>query len=283
MVSSAAELVEVSDGVYARLHEGLTNAGIIVGDESVMIIDSLRVPSFARALIEDVRKITPKPIKYVIDTHSHWDHSWGNEEFPEATIIGHQNCRSEMLDVEAQKLWMDKIVTSNEAWSEEAKTVTITPPAMTFNSKLSMYFGERIIELRYFGRAHTSGDIFIFLPEDKLVFTGDVAQDSGVPFMMDGYMEDWVETGRLLSELPVDRFVSGHGPVGERAALVEAKDFITDLVSGTKECINNGRDEQETVDVVLKKLNDRFGYWRGFDRVGDSIGFTFQQILHNGG
>jgi len=283
MVSSAAELVEVSDGVYARLHEGLTNAGIIVGDESVMIIDSLRVPSFARALIEDVRKITPKPIKYVIDTHSHWDHSWGNEEFPEATIIGHQNCRSEMLDVEAQKLWMDKIVTSNEAWSEEAKTVTITPPAMTFNSKLSMYFGERIIELRYFGRAHTSGDIFIFLPEDKLVCTGDVAQDSGVPFMMDGYMEDWVETGRLLSELPVDRFVSGHGPVGERAALVEAKDFITDLVSGTKECINNGRDEQETVDVVLKKLNDRFGYWRGFDRVGDSIGFTFQQILHNGG
>ena len=283
MVSSAAELVEVSDGVYARLHEGLTNAGIIVGDESVMIIDSLRVPSFARALIEDVRKITSKPIKYVIDTHSHWDHSWGNEEFPEATIIGHQNCHSEMLDVEAQKLWMDKIVTSNESWSEEAKTVTITPPTMTFNSKLSMHFGERVIELRYFGRAHTSGDIFIFLPEDKLVFTGDVAQDSGVPFMMDGYMEDWVETGRLLSELPVDRFVSGHGPVGEHVALVEAQDFITDLVSGTKECINNGQGEQETVDVVLKKLNDRFGYWRGFDRVGDSIGFTFQQILHNGG
>lgn len=282
MVSPAAELVEVADGVYARLHEGLTNAGIIVGDEGVMIIDSLRVPSFARELIEDVRKITPKPIKYVIDTHSHWDHSWGNEEFPEATIVGHQNCRSEMLDVDAQKLWMNKIIASNESWSEEAKTVIITPPTMTFDSKLSMYFGDRLIELRYFGRAHTSGDIFIFLPQDKLVFTGDVAQDSGVPFMMDGYMEDWVETSRLLSELPADRFVSGHGPVGEHEALVEAKDFITDLVIGIKECISNGQSEQESVELVLKKLNDRFGHWRGFDRVEDSIGFAFRQIMQNG-
>ena len=283
MVSAGVELVEVSDGVFARLHEGLTNAGIIVGDEGVMIIDSLRVPSFARALIEDVRKITSKPIKYVIDTHSHWDHSWGNEEFPDATIIGHQNCRAEMLDIEAQELWMNKIVTSKESWSEEARTVTITPPAMTFNSKLSMNFGGRVIELRYFGRAHTSGDIFIFLPEDKLVFTGDVAQDSGVPFMMDGYMEDWVETGRLLCELPVDRFISGHGPVGGHEALVEAKDFINELVSTTKECIGNGQSNHEAVEVILKKLNNRFGHWRGFDRVEDSIEFTFRQILQNGG
>ncbi|MBA01687.1 MAG: hypothetical protein CL752_04665 [Chloroflexi bacterium] len=283
MVSAGVELVEVSDGVFARLHEGLTNAGIIVGDEGVMIIDSLRVPSFARALIEDVRKITSKPIKYVIDTHSHWDHSLGNEEFPDATIIGHQNCRAEMLDIEAQELWMNKIVTSKESWSEEARTVTITPPAMTFNSKLSMYFGGRVIELRYFGRAHTSGDIFIFLPEDKLVFTGDVAQDSGVPFMMDGYMEDWVETGRLLCELPVDRFISGHGPVGGHEALVEAKDFINELVSTTKECIGNGQSNHEAVEVILKKLSNRFGHWRGFDRVEDSIEFTFRQILQNGG
>jgi len=92
-------------------------------------------------------------------------------------------------------------------------------------------------------------------------------------------MEDWVETERLLSELPIDRFVSGHGPVGEHRALVEAKDFITELVTGTQECINNEQSEQESVELVLKKLDDHFGYWRGFDRVADSIAFTFQQIL----
>ena len=94
------ELIELETGVFARLHEGLTNAGIIVGDDGVLVIDSLRVPSFARDLILDVRHITDKPIQYVVDTHSHWDHSWGNEEFPEATIIGHDNCYREMVDVE---------------------------------------------------------------------------------------------------------------------------------------------------------------------------------------
>ena len=74
------EIIELETGVYARLHEGLTNAGIIVGDAGVLVIDSLRVPSFARDLIQDVRHITVKPVQYVINTHAHWDHSWGNEE-----------------------------------------------------------------------------------------------------------------------------------------------------------------------------------------------------------
>ena len=99
MTTPGTEIIELETGVYARLHEGLTNAGIIVGDDSVLVIDSLRVPSFARDLIQDVKKITEKPIEFVIDTHSHWDHSWGNEEFPEATIIGHKNCYAEMIDV----------------------------------------------------------------------------------------------------------------------------------------------------------------------------------------
>ena len=100
MATPGTEIVELETGVFARLHEGLTNAGIIVGDDSVLIIDSLRVPSFARDLIKDVKDITDKPIKFVIDTHSHWDHSWGNQEFPEAAIIGHENCYTEMIDVE---------------------------------------------------------------------------------------------------------------------------------------------------------------------------------------
>ena len=99
MATPGTEIVELETGVFARLHEGLTNAGIIVGDESVLVIDSLRVPSFARDLIKDVKDITNKPIKFVIDTHSHWDHSWGNEEFPDSTIIGHKNCYAEMVDV----------------------------------------------------------------------------------------------------------------------------------------------------------------------------------------
>jgi glyoxylase-like metal-dependent hydrolase (beta-lactamase superfamily II) len=167
MTTPGTEIVELEAGVYARLHEGLTNAGIIIGDDSVLVIDSLRVPSFARDLIQDVKTITDKPIGFVIDTHSHWDHSWGNEEFPDATIIGHKNCYAEMIDVEWNEEWRKKVVSSNDPWSEEGHLVNITPPNMTFETSMQLYFGGRELDLKYFGRAHTSGDIYIHLPKEK--------------------------------------------------------------------------------------------------------------------
>jgi len=139
--TSGTEIIELEKGVYARLHDGLTNAGIIIGDDSVMVIDSLRVPSFARNLIQDIKYITDKPIKFVIDTHAHWDHAWGNEEFPEAIIIGHQNCYNEMIDIEWNKQWREKVVNSGDSWSEEAKLVQITPPNQTFEKTMRLYFG----------------------------------------------------------------------------------------------------------------------------------------------
>ena len=125
--TAGVEMVEMAGGVFARLHEGLTNAGIIIGDEGVLLIDSLRVPSFARDLIADVRRLTDKPVRYVIDTHSHWDHSWGNEEFPEAVIVGHANCRAEMVDLEFTEAWRERIRERADPWAEEALAVASGP------------------------------------------------------------------------------------------------------------------------------------------------------------
>jgi glyoxylase-like metal-dependent hydrolase (beta-lactamase superfamily II) len=278
MATGDTQIVELATGVYARLHEGLTNGGIIVGDEGVLLVDSLRVPSFARRLIEDVRKLTDKPIRYVIDTHSHWDHSWGNEEFPDSTIIGHANCRAEMLDLEAREWWMNRVVSSGESWSEEAKTVNVTPPNLTFDEKMSLYFAGRRIDLLYLGRAHTSGDVFIHLPDDRLLFTGDVAQDGGVPFMLDGYLEDWVGTDTRLTDLDCERFMAGHGPIGEPPALLEARDFIATLVEGTRAAIADGQDRAAAAARVTASMSERFGGWRGFERVQDSVAYAYDQI-----
>jgi glyoxylase-like metal-dependent hydrolase (beta-lactamase superfamily II) len=276
--TAAAEIVELTTGVYARLHEGLTNAGIIVGDDGVLVIDSLRVPSFARDLIADVRRLSDKPIRYVIDTHSHFDHSWGNEEFPEGTIIGHANCRAEMLDAERVERWRVGVVAQEMPWSEEAKSVVVTPPQVTFDTSMQLHFGRHRLELHYFGRAHTSGDLFIHLPEDGLVFTGDVAQDGGVPFMLDGYVEDWAETDGRLLELDAARFVSGHGPVGERPALLEAREFIMAMVEGTRGALIEGQDETTARDGVTAALEERFGGWRTFERVPASVVHAYRQM-----
>ena len=278
MTTPGTEIVELEAGVYARLHEGLTNAGIIIGDDSVLVIDSLRVPSFARDLIQDVKTITEKPIGFVIDTHSHWDHSWGNEEFPEATIIGHKNCYAEMIDMEWNEEWRKKVVSSNDPWSEEGNLVNITPPNMTFETSMQLYFGGREIYLKYFGRAHTSGDIYIHLPKEKIVFTGDVAQDGGVPYLGDCYPADWPETDNQLASLPIERFMSGHGPIGDHNALVEAKDFIHTLVDSLKHAIADGQDSLEASKYVINEMSPKYGDWRSFDRIGENLPSVYDKL-----
>tara|TARA_B100000586_G_scaffold235703_1_gene186206 strand:+ start:665 stop:1507 length:843 start_codon:yes stop_codon:yes gene_type:complete len=278
MTTPGTEIVELEAGVFARLHEGLTNAGIIIGDDSVLVIDSLRVPSFARDLIQDVKTITEKPIGFVIDTHSHWDHSWGNEEFPEATIIGHKNCYAEMIDMEWNEEWRKKVVSSNDPWSEEGNLVNITPPNMTFETSMQLYFGGREIDLKYFGRAHTSGDIYIHLPKEKIVFTGDVAQDGGVPYLGDCYPADWPETDNQLASLPIERFMSGHGPIGDHNALVEAKDFIHTLVDSVKHAIADGQDSLQASKYVINEMSPKYGDWRSFDRIGENLPSVYDKL-----
>ena len=272
------ELIELETGVYARLHHGFTNAGFIVGDRGVLVIDSLRVPSFARDLIHDIRHMTDKPVQYVVDTHSHFDHAWGNEEFPEATIIGHENCYEEMVDVEWNAQWRDKVVSANDPWSEEAGLVTITPPNLTFETSMRLYFGGRELHLRYFGKAHTGGDTLIHLPDDEIVFVGDVAQDGGIPYLGDSYPDEWPETDDRMVELPIERFMSGHGPVGEHAALVEARDFIHTLVGNIKKSIRDGQDEGAASTSAVDALSSRFGDWRGFEGLGDSIPDLYRKL-----
>jgi len=278
MATPGTEIVELETGVFARLHEGLTNAGIIVGDESVLVIDSLRVPSFARDLIKDVKDITNKPIKFVIDTHSHWDHSWGNEEFPDATIIGHKNCYAEMVDVEWNEQWRKKVTSSNDPWSEEGNIVNITPPNMTFETSMQMYFGGRELDLKYFGKAHTSGDIYIHLPNEKIVFTGDVAQDGGVPYLGDCYPVDWPETDNKLAALPIERFVSGHGPIGNHQALQGARDFIHNLVNSVKSAIADGQNATQASESVINQLTPQYGNWRSFDRIGENLPSVYEKL-----
>ena len=271
-------IIELATGVYARLHDGLTNSGIIVGDTGVLVIDSLRVPSFARDLIHDIHHITNKPIQYVINTHAHWDHVWGNEEFRKATIIGHQNCYREMLDTRWNKLWRDKVISDGLDWSEEARLGDITPPNLTFETSMRLYFGGRELELMYLGKAHTSGDIFIHLPAEKLIFTGDVIQDHRVPYLGDSYPAQWPDTDDRVVALSVERFVSGHGPIGDHHGIVESRDFIYDLIGNTRACIQEGRSQADTSATVVSALSDRYADWVGSENLDEQIKVVYQKL-----
>lgn len=267
-----AEIIELNNGIYARIVEGLTNSGIIVGNSEILVIDSLRVPSHARDLIKDVKSISNKPIKYLIDTHSHWDHSWGNEEFIDTIIIGHENCYKEMTDENWNNKWKEKILNANDPWSKEAQLVNITPPNLTFSNQMNLHFEDKQIILKYFGKAHTSGDIFIHLVNENILFTGDVTQNKGIPFFGDSYPTDWLDTASGIINVKPSIFVGGHGPIGNYQDMIESKTFVDEIINESikLKSFSNKKDEN-LIKNLSTKLKNKYQEWRKIDTVESSV------------
>jgi glyoxylase-like metal-dependent hydrolase (beta-lactamase superfamily II) len=256
----------LAEGVYAALPNGsvnvVSNSTIIVNDEDVIVVDAHATPAAARALIDDVKTLTPKPIRYVIDTHYHWDHAHGNQAFvPGAQVIGHEYVRQMLLTntlesrsyrsfidpVPAQlesirkqlaaetdpakKAAIEQRLNVQAAYSDALKEITPTPPTLTYETRMSMFRGAREIRLLFLGRGHTGGDTVVFLPKERIVATGDLVVGS-LPFMYmgDGFVNEWPDTMEKVLQLDFDTIIPGHGdPFKDRDRLRKYQSYLRDL------------------------------------------------------
>jgi cyclase len=256
IVSGAHRFEKVSDGVYYATASGTMTVGanspIIVTDTEAIVIDSEITPAAARALVADLKAVTDKPVRYVIDSHYHYDHAFGNQVFgPEVQVIGHENTRKRMLTnvmeqytylgsvepvparVEAlrkrisdekdpqQKALLERQVANSLAYLEQVKEIKVTPPGVTFDRKMTLVRGGREIQLLYFGRGHTDTDVVVYLPKERIVCTGDL-MESVISYMGDAYAEEWPATLDRLMALDFDTVMPGHGVVFKGKAHIEA-------------------------------------------------------------
>lgn len=204
---------EVGDRIFRRRYERLDqNIGVILGDESVCVVDSRSNHPDADELRSELRSLSPLPVRYLVNTHMHWDHTFGNARFPEATIIGHRDCRRRLLDegedVKAE-LQMAEWVPPDQRPVFAA--VEIMPPSVTFTDSVELHVDDRALSLHYFGRAHTDNDIAVFI--DGVCFAGDLVEEGAPPSFGDSYPKEWVTTlDRLIDRLP-GVVVPGHGDV----------------------------------------------------------------------
>ena len=205
---------EVVPGVYWISDLSFSNCGFIVTNEGVVVIDTQLVPMFGDEMIKEIKAITDKPIKYVINTHWHTDHVGGNEVFsPEALIIGHEFTR----EIIAQRRKEQEDGTIDENIKKLGK-LTFTPPDITFNRKMTLYMGNTVIELMFFGGGHTGGDIVVYLPKEKVLFSGDLLiKDSGMPdYRDDSNIDKLIESLKKMQELNVEKIISGHMGIAEK-------------------------------------------------------------------
>ena len=247
LVSGAHRFQKVADGVYYATSSGTMNVGanspIIVTDTEALVIDSEITPAAARALVADLKAITDKPVKYVIDSHYHYDHAHGNQVFiADAQVIGHDNTYKRLLTnvmeqytylssiqpiparVETlrqriaeekdaqQKATLERQVASSLAYLEQVKEVKVTPPTVTFKTNMTLHRGGREIQVLYLGRGHTDTDVVVYLPQQRIVATGDL-MESQISYMGDSYPDEWIATLDRLRAMDFDTVMPGHGVV----------------------------------------------------------------------
>jgi len=236
-----------------------SNSLVIVNEDDVVIVDSHVTPSKARDLVESVKSITPNPITTLINSHHHWDHAHGNQVFEGIQIIGHEFAYEKLsgapleektytdglegnaATIERVKQMIDSAADDEERGRVEAylemflehvqdfDEIAPIPPNVTMSEKMTLFRGEREIQIIFLGRAHTGGDVVIYFPDEKLVYTGDMAF-SGPSFLGDGYVDEWPETLENLKQLDFDLFVPGHGdPVSDLGRIDLVQDFYRDL------------------------------------------------------
>lgn len=239
---------ELAEGVFqARGTTNLlvgANAGIIVNQNDVVVIDSHISPAAAVALARELQSITSKPIKYVINTHFHFDHAHGNQVYPpDVQIIGHEytyrmlaNGGSTGRTYEMFRGWIADFPGGDEG----QQGLVPTPPNTTLSQRMTLVRDGREIQLLFFGRGHTGGDVVVYLPAEKILFSGDLLLE-GVPFMGDGFLPEWIDTLGELARLDFEVVVPGHGlPFSDRARIGRLQHLLSRLWDRTMQACDQG-------------------------------------------
>ncbi len=209
---------ELADGVYRRRFESLDlNVGVVVGEEGLLIVDTRASHREADQLIDELKALTVLPVVWVVNTHWHWDHIFGNSRFPRADIWAHRLCRQTLLERPGEMIqgaldWLRK-EGDNAALADEIDEVVVVPPGLTFEDSATIDLGGRTVDLTYHGLAHTDADIVIRVPDAGVAFFGDMLEDGAPPNFGDSYPLLWPETLGSAIVSWDGLMVPGHGDV----------------------------------------------------------------------
>lgn len=211
----APDWLEVGDRVFTRRYAFYDQQiGLVLGDGEALVVDTRTTSAQARQLLADIGRLTSAPVRVVVDTHWHHDHTFGNWDFRSATIWGHERCRSRLLDDgEAQRA---SVIAAMPGLADELRAVVIHPPDRTFAEATTIAVGGRIVDLRHLGRGHTDADVVILVPDAGVMFAGDLLEDGATPYFGDAYPMEWPATVERLLPLVSGPVVPGHGAVGDR-------------------------------------------------------------------
>lgn len=260
---------EIGPQLFAFTAEGDPNSGIIVGDDGVIVIDAQATPVLAAQVIERVRKVTDKPIKYVVLSHYHAVRVLGASAYKAQEIIASETCRA-MIAERGQEDWDSEYGRFPRLFQAAESVPGLTWPTITFKQRMTLYLGKRRVELMHLGRAHTAGDIVAYVPDANVVFSGDIVEYKSACYCGDAHFADWPGTLDMLAAFGSDALVPGRGDAltGQdtvREGIELTRQFLGDLYAPVARGVARGASLKECFDVTTAAMRPKYGNWPIFE------------------
>jgi glyoxylase-like metal-dependent hydrolase (beta-lactamase superfamily II) len=262
MTEKTISFTEVGEGLYAFTAEGDPNSGVIIGDDSVMIVEAQAPPRLATKVIECVRSVTDKPITHVVLTHYHAVRVLGASAFGAQQIIMSDTARAMVME-RGQEDWDSEFQRFPRLFEGHESIPGLTYPTTTFSDSMTVYLGNRRVDIRQIGRAHTAGDSIIHVPDQNVMFTGDIVEYHSACYCGDGHFGDWGTTLDKIKAYDVDAIAPGRGDalVGKEmvnAAIENTRDFVESTYRPAAKVAARNGTLKEAWDAVREECDPKF-------------------------
>lgn len=280
------ELRQLAPGVFTYMQaggpgilaQGVSNAGLIVGDDHAMVLDATGAPLHAKSFIAAARRVTgDKLFRRLINTHHHGDHVNGNQFFDVAEIISHPYCRDEVRKAvtNTPPRW-DK----REGFAEGTEERRLVPPTTTIDGRMVYHYGDSPVEIYHPGPAHTYGDLLVHIPKYKILFVSDIGFFYVAPFAHNAHVGKWLETIDRILKMDVETIVPGHGPIGGKKELAEVAEYFRTLQREVKPRFDAGMSPGR---AAAEMRLGKFDNWIGPERIVMNTVRLYNELRGTGG
>ncbi len=256
---------KLGEGAYAYTAEGDPNTGVIIGDDGVMVIDTQATPYMAQDVLKRIREVTDKPVKYVLLSHYHAVRVLGAAAYEPENIIASRGTY-EMIEERGQDDWDSELGRFPRLFQGDETIPGLTWPTIVFDEKLTVDLGNRKVEIMHVGKGHTQGDTIAWLPEEKILYAGDLVEYGATPYTGDAHLTDWPKTLDNLTALNPNKLVPGRGDALETPekcaeAISGTRAFISDLFGNAKKAVENDWDLQTLFNECKADMDPKYGDW----------------------
>lgn len=263
LAEKKVSFTEIGRDIWAYTAEGDPNTGVIIGDDAVVVVDAQATPALADKVIDKIRTVTDKPIKYVVLTHYHAVRVLGASAYAASEIVMSEKARSMVVE-RGQEDWDSELGRFPRLFQGQRSIPGLTWPTLTFKDRLTIYLGKRRVDLSFLGRAHTAGDIIAHVPDENVLFSGDIVEFNSACYCGDAHFADWPATLEAIRSLRPSAIAPGRGDALTAAAMVStALDCTADFVRSTFEPVarvaRGGGSLKTAWDACRAECDPKFG------------------------